>query len=157
MKNQYLILIVGILWGASTAEATPICESVRGDITLDGETNIFDVQCHALYTVWELADQSFHAPICLNLEESEVDHNCDGTSNVIDLLLTIQAALHNPWGEQIDGDADGCIDTCETLVFGCADGWMNPACDTAIGNCSEFSCEGNEACYDIDGGHICAL
>ena len=133
-----------------------ICESVRGDINLDGQTNIFDVQCHILIAVNHLAGITHVSPICGASEDSEVDQNCDQSINIVDVYMTVQAALEQPWSSHTDGDGDGCADRCETIEFECEDGWMNPHCDLMIGDCSQSSCPGETECTELDGGHICS-
>ena len=134
-----------------------VCDSVRGDVNLDGQANIFDVQCHILVTVNELAGLSHSSSVCGATEESEVDQNCDYSVNIIDVYMTIQAALGQAWSPLMDGDNDGCADRCETVVFECEEGWMNPHCDLMIGPCIQSSCADAEQCVEVDGGPICTF
>ena len=158
MTPRLWIVLLTWLAPMSSGWATPICDSVRGDINLDGSANLLDIQCHALYTATSIAESAEDTPSCFHPQESEVDHNCDGESNIIDVLMTVQAALHIPWGKHVDGDWDGCADTCESILFQCEEGWFNPDCDTGIGHCPETGgCALGETCVDIDGGHMCVL
>ena len=149
VSTAFLLLAVPAL-----ATASP-CDNVRGDINLDGEADVFDVQCHALYSIWDLSGQMGDIPACASHGESEVDSNCDGSSNVTDLMLTIHAALSLPWAISIDGDQDACVDTCETIAFGCEPGFMNEDCATGIGSCAFDPCQNGGVCSDVNGGFQC--
>ena len=155
MKLSLSMLAALFLFSSSAlANVTP-CENVRGDINLDGEADIFDVQCHALYSIWDLSGQMGDMPTCATHNQSEVDSNCDGSSNVTDLMLTIHAALSLPWAITIDGDQDACVDTCETVAFGCEPGFMNADCATGIGGCEFDPCQNGGTCVDTNGGFQC--
>ena len=150
-----LSLVCFFLAITTTANATTPCQSVRGDITLDGEADVFDVQCHALAVIWELGGATGDAPVCMTHGLSEIDENCDGHIDVTDILLTISSALALPWSTELDGDQDDCIDVCETELFLCDEGLMNPSCDTGIGSCDDSPCDNGGACIDHSGGYIC--
>ena len=158
MFRRIGFIVFFILTPLTTALATPLCESVRGDINLDGVANLLDIQCHALLTATTIAGHEVAAPQCGHTGQSEVDQNCDGHLNVLDVLLTVQAALQQPWGSHVDGDSDGCADACESILFECEEGWINPECDLGVGHCSENSgCTEEETCVNVDGGHICTF
>ena len=40
------------------------------------------------------------------------DMNCDGSSNVVDVQLSIQSALGIPLSSALDGNGDGLVDGC---------------------------------------------
>ena len=150
-----IILILALLIPATASANVGVCESVRGDINLDGQADIFDVQCHILTAVNTLVGAPQHAANCVVPQESETDQNCDQQVNVIDVFMTIQAALELPWTSQVDGDGDGCADTCETIAFDCVNGWMNEHCDLRVGACAHSNCPEATLCVEESGGHLC--
>ena len=156
MNIKAIITSIAILVTPATASATSVvCESVRGDINVDGHADIFDVQCHILTAANTLVGTPQHAANCVIPQVSETDQNCDHTVNVIDVFMTIQAALGLPWTTQVDGDGDGCADTCETIAFDCVEGWMNQHCDVRIGTCAHSNCPESARCVEENGGHLC--
>lgn len=127
-----------------TSEVAASCEQ-PGDVSGDATTDILDVQCSVITTLWVLSDDGSSAPDCLapsGLEAANTD--CAGSVNVTDTILVIQLVLGAELAETIDADANGCPDTCELL-----DGECNAAADCDSGQyCSGSSEGGPGACMD---------
>ena len=66
------------------------------------------VQCTILTSLAELVGEP--APTCL---VASADLNCDGLTNVTDVILSIQLALGAPLNADLDGDGNACPDTCD--------------------------------------------
>jgi hypothetical protein len=115
--------------------ATAICTDPAGDIDANGSTNVVDVQCAIVTSLWALGGSDpAQEPACLSAFEA-ADLNCDGASTVVDVQLTILLALGQPLGTAVDADGDLCVDSCQD-VDPCGDG----ICDAAGGeDC--LSCE----------------
>ncbi|NUN14047.1 MAG: lamin tail domain-containing protein, partial [Myxococcales bacterium] len=89
------------------------CLTPPGDIDGSTKTNVNDVQCEILMTLWVLGGKVAPLPICLKAEVVDADINCDGALNVSDVQLVIQLALGAQLSPLIDGDGDGCADLCD--------------------------------------------
>lgn len=83
-----------------------------GDLTGDNLVSVTDVQCGILVSLWQLAGSLGTAPICLNGDPALADVQCDGGTNVADVIILITLALSAPLSPELDGDGDGCPDTC---------------------------------------------
>ena len=102
---------------AGTAPALGACLTPPGDLDGNGATNVVDVQCDILLTLWDLSDQPLAiAPPCLAVPIKQADLNCDKTNNVTDVLLAIQYALDVPLSATIDANGDQCPDTCSPVL-----------------------------------------
>lgn len=86
-----------------------------GDVTKSGGiTDVVDVQCTILITLYQLGGSVGGTPGCMgDATPAEVDLNCDGGISVTDVLLVIKAALSLPMEDALDADGSGCTDTCE--------------------------------------------
>ena len=96
-------------------EAVPSASASCGDDFADfnlsgGNVDVIDVQCSILTALVQVGDTEL--PDCLVASLEAADLNCDGSQDVIDVLLVIQAALGFSLDEAIDSDFDGCPDTC---------------------------------------------
>jgi hypothetical protein len=89
-----------------------VCE-IGGDLNDDSATNVTDVQCGIIVSLWVQADDGSPMPECMAWPAGALDMNCDAQVNVTDLVLLIQGALGAPLDPSIDGDGDGCADACQ--------------------------------------------
>jgi hypothetical protein len=101
-----------------TPEVLATCLAPPGDITGSGVTNVVDVQCGLVATLWQLTGGVSAAPACLVAGESGADANCDGEILVSDVQLLIAYGLGQGLSPSIDSDVSGCPDTCELLPLG---------------------------------------
>jgi hypothetical protein len=82
-----------------------------GDVTGDGVANIVDLQCTIVSSLNVLAGIGA-APDCVFGEDYMADHDCSGTVDVSDVLISIQVGLGAPLSKELDADSDGCPDAC---------------------------------------------
>ncbi len=129
---QILALVALLAARATPAEA--ICTNPPGDLNGDGVVVVVDVQCAVLASLWNLAGQATPPPACIaNGEWIRADLNCDGSPDVVDVLLDVNYALKMDLPPDVDANADGCPDTCQVDTDG--DGtidwldcvWWNPS------------------------------
>jgi hypothetical protein len=113
------------------------CLSPAGDVNGSGETNIVDVQCGLVTTLWWLAGAPLGGqPSCLSGADPRVrvDANCDGNISVGDVTILILHVLDLPLGV-IDANDNACVDGCEVPPPTAAD-----CCDLGGVGCGEASC-----------------
>ncbi|NUN13857.1 MAG: lamin tail domain-containing protein, partial [Myxococcales bacterium] len=103
-------ILLFVLLVSSRADAK--CLTPPGDIDLSGVTNVADVQCGILMSLWELGGKITPLPICLKSQVVDADLNCDGFTNVADVVISIFLALKQPLSPDLDADGDGCADIC---------------------------------------------
>jgi len=128
-------LVVSLSWIVAAPVSAGICLEPPGDVTKNGATDISDVQCGILTVLAELVQGGSSAsPPCLATSTSGADLNCDGTSDVTDVLLLIQLVLKEPLAVTIDTDGDGCHNNCELRIQGymLGDGAAIMADDTQV-------------------------
>ncbi|NUN14542.1 MAG: lamin tail domain-containing protein, partial [Myxococcales bacterium] len=89
------------------------CLSPPGDITNSGSTNVSDVQCNILVTLWFLGGEVGPKPVCLTVDPVFADLNCDGVVNVADVVININFALNLSMNPAIDANGNNCADICE--------------------------------------------
>jgi hypothetical protein len=123
-----------------SASASAQCLSPRGDISGDGVTNILDIQC-GIYVALNGEDNLIDPPACLGHPFVASDLNCDGATNVSDLLLMIQHAVGEAIDPSLDDDGDDCLDDCE--VPGTLDGGLSIAGGTSTNSTFRLSAVGN--------------
>ncbi len=141
------LLVMGSLLFPHTAEAH--CLDPLGDITQNGVTDISDVQCESLTALWELSDGDFaNVPACTGESVLNTDPNCDGTHDVIDLLLVINYVLGIPLSSELDADGNGCPDTCDVVTCLLGD------CDDGIA-CTMDGCDASGACFSYPSDSAC--
>ena len=100
---------------ASPALAVQKCSTPPGDVTGDGVTDILDIQCAILTVLSSLSGAG--DPTCLNVPSEDGDLNCDGTPDIVDIVVGINLALGIPLADQVDGDQDGCPNGCEDIAI----------------------------------------
>jgi hypothetical protein len=93
-----------------------LCLDPPGDVDASGGTNVADVQCAIVYSLWALSGVG-SAPACAPGGDAGVDASCDGQINVVDVTLVISYVLALPLGGSIDADADLCPDLCDAAGF----------------------------------------
>lgn len=114
-------VLVALLLVAAAVDASAACLTPAGDITNNNTTNVIDVQCLTLVSLWYLNGSTGVQPICLQTSVSDADINCDGNINVSDVQLVILLALKQPLPVALDADADKCVDVCEADIDGDGD------------------------------------
>ncbi|NUN12745.1 MAG: hypothetical protein HUU55_03835 [Myxococcales bacterium] len=82
---------------------------VAGDVVVDGQVSVLDVQCEVLALLSELAGQT--PPGCVT---GTTDANCDGALDITDATVTIHLAIGESLDSSIDQNHNGCPDLCET-------------------------------------------
>lgn len=122
----------------SSAFAHAYCLDPLGDINGDGGTNVVDVQCSIVTTLWTLSGENpVEEPTCIGSDSERADINCTDGVNVTDVVLSIQLALGAQLSATLDADASGCPDTCELVNPGvCGNGEIEEgeACDQGLLN-----------------------
>ncbi len=116
-RTAVLIALVAVLT-ANGANAT--CPTPPGDVTGDGSTNVVDVVCGVLASLWDLNGRTDAIPACVATGNyRRADANCDGAINIVDVqVLAFQALGLVPAAVDLDGDlcADACQDTTPPVV-----------------------------------------
>ena len=119
MSGKWLRVLawsVAMTWSPMMAFAE--CTGVVGDVNGDGEADVVDVQCtivSVLYSQSPTLDPSLVN--CLGGVENLAvsDLSCSGETNVVDVLLSLSFALGESLNPEVDGDGNGCPDTCEAV------------------------------------------
>lgn len=78
---------------------------VAGDVVVDGQVSVLDVQCEVLALLSELAGQT--PPGCVT---GTTDANCDGALDITDATVTIHLAIGESLDSSIDQNHNGCPD-----------------------------------------------
>ena len=96
MKIEIWTIGCSILLLLSSAEVSGQCLDPAGDVNGSGSTDVLDVQCIILTTLYVLSDE-VDAPVCLvgPLETADVD--CSGEVDVVDAILEVKLALLLPF------------------------------------------------------------
>ena len=140
-KAGFVVVWLFCLCGTAAADD---CLSPVADMTLDGETDVLDVQCTLLAVLHELSGgPPAEAPSCLQGNPTHADINCSDETTIVDALLTIQLALSLPLSSDVDADGDLCPNSCEEYELR---NWAFSPCggnlvtsDTSVGS---FLCAG---------------
>ncbi|NUN15032.1 MAG: hypothetical protein HUU55_15490 [Myxococcales bacterium] len=135
-----IVLVLGV-------QSLPVyasCVTPPADISQNGITDVVDVQCGILTALYTLGGSVGELPACIGPDTNAADVNCDGQADVVDVQLIIGVALKSPFSLELDLDQDGCVDTCEGLLF-CADKTNGAPCSdgeicTVADVCFEGSC-----------------
>lgn len=120
-STSFLWLNVAIFGGCfvlSPKIGAALCLNPPGDITRDNKTDVGDVQCAILVSLWALDSQQTPIPSCLGPvtpfpQLTGPDTNCDGDLNIADGLVCIQNALNAPLSTLLDANKDQCVDVCQ--------------------------------------------
>lgn len=134
------------------------CLSPVGDVNGNGATNIVDVQCLILTSLWSLNNQEGLPPDCIAGAPDTADVNCDFQLSVVDVQVLVNLALGSPLSSQIDGDKDGCPDACSAE---CGDGVCEffeqcATCKADCGSCTGSCCSAHPSIgCDSDGCTAC--
>lgn len=107
------LLALALLSPLHSAPANADCLLPAADITDDAVTDVLDVQCSILATLWVLSGSVGFLPECVAVPLADVDLNCDHKLTVPDIVLTIQLALALNLSPLLDGNQDKCVDACE--------------------------------------------
>lgn len=87
-----------------------------GDISGSPFVNVADATCALLYSLYEISGSVGDPPSCLKSSSLLVDVTCDGSADVGDALVIVNAALGLPLDAGLDSDGDGCPNACEGCV-----------------------------------------
>jgi len=109
-KNAACGLLVALM---VPTVAVGLCLEPIGDVDGTGATNVIDVQCSILTALSTLSSEA-SAPGCLAGDESTADVDCSGAVNVTDVVLVVQLSLGESLASSLDGNGDGCPDSCQT-------------------------------------------
>lgn len=135
LRRMVLVATLLIL----TSPAFGACPADLGDVNADGAATVVDIQCSILVALSQLGGGG-EAPGCVGAELSRADLDCSGSTDTSDIVLVIQVALEQPFSGQIDGDSDGCPDSCDECGDAVCQG--SESCATCAADCGE--CEGCE-------------
>jgi hypothetical protein len=83
------------------------------DVNDDNLVNVVDATCTILVSVWVLTGSEGSTPSCISGGPLKADRNCSGVPDVVDVTMSIQAALGYALDPQLDLDANGCPDACQ--------------------------------------------
>lgn len=114
----------------AAGSASAQCSDPPGDINGDGFSNVIDVQCNLVTSLYVLDGETDPLPECLPSSVDDANVNCDETVNVADVLVSINYSLGTPIAAAIDLDGSNCPDLCEDIVLECGDGVCDPAAAT---------------------------
>ena len=158
MSSRIMGVLILCLSALFTAPAfAEGCLDPVGDINANGTTDVVDVQCGIVTSLYVLGGDEGPPPQCLEVLLSEVDLNCSGSVNVTDVLLLIQLGLELDLNVTIDGNGDGCPDACQADEALCDNVLCPPGdecstfeCDPSTGLCVSSSEEGAECDSIVD-------
>lgn len=114
------------------------CPGVVGDLNASGTIDITDVQCGVLVALAGLAGDEL--PLCLAAGISAADINCDESANVSDVHLIVMVALGQPFAPEVDGNGDGCPDSCGCTPDCTWNQCGDDGCGGSCGVCKGGSC-----------------
>lgn len=77
----------------------------------EGTVNVSEVQCVILTALSEMNDEE--PPACLKKPKEEIDYNCSGSVNVVDVEIATQFALNQPLSKEIDANGNNIPDCKE--------------------------------------------
>lgn len=86
------------------------CNCPNGDLNNDMMIDVVDVQCMMVVSLSCLT--SVPLPGCLAVPYEYSDINCDGTTNISDVILAIQFIFKKPLDPSLDANNDFCVDAC---------------------------------------------
>jgi hypothetical protein len=151
IAKNFALASLGALcaWVGSPGVAQAECLTPPGDVDGSGLTNVVDVQCALVTSLWYLNNQQGPIPNCVaSVGGLVADTNCDTIVNVADVQIVIGYALSIPLSAAIDANGDQCPDACTTSVCGdtaCDSGEDCTSCPADCGLCPGSCCTANEA------------
>lgn len=86
------------------------CTCPNGDVNKDMTIDVVDVQCMMVVSLAYLTTAPL--PDCLAVPFQYADLNCDGTTNISDVILAIQFIFKKPLDPSLDANGDFCVDVC---------------------------------------------
>ena len=135
------IIIGGVLNAPSHAHA--VCAEVPGDINQDLVSDVVDVQCSILVTLYELSSiATDELPTCANENNSAADLDCSGDTTVVDIGLCIQISLGLELSGIVDTDGDLCHNGCEV------DSPFEPCGGKVCGDPCTICEQGDSTCFE---------
>lgn len=150
-RSLWLLIFIGA-FAADIDSTFAVCGDPPGNVNGDTFTNVVDVQCAIVGAIWELGGNIDPAPECLGLDIASGDLNCDGFLNVTDIQIVINHTIGAPLAASIDGDADGCVDTC--TQGDCCTIHPQPGCADFL--CETLVCSADSFCCEVSWDGVCA-
>lgn len=149
------VAMLAISAGTAIPEAMGQCLDPPGDVTLDGQTSVIDVQCTILAALAQLNNGA--VPACLPGPLSLADINCDDSVTVVDVQIDIALTLGQTLDPLLDANANLCVDACEGP---CGAGSDGADCDdgdpcTESDSCQAGTCSGLPV--NCDDGNECTM
>ncbi len=128
-----------------------------GDLNLDGNVNVADLNCMINLVLAELSNKA--APACLKVDKDKADFNCDGKVTVADQTALVTRVNTKKFPSGIDVDSNNVPDCKEKLP-------TQEICTNTIDDdgdkltdCEDMDCMGNDDCHDFycDCNDECAI
>lgn len=114
------LLVSALALTMATGQFSPAYSATCGpgyaDLTASGTVDVLDVQCAVLVTLWTLQGEPTLAPPCAAAGINEMDLNCDGSRNIVDVIFFVNTAIGGGLSVAADSDQDGCPDLCQAAV-----------------------------------------
>lgn len=185
IKSQHRQHELTVSWGvffsalfllgyAPTAYA--VCLDPPGDVAGSVETNVVDVQCQILGTLWSLGGGQSPFPLCYKVNPPGADLDCDGSISIVDAVNTILLALSGQLDPAVDSDGNQCVDTCEPVscgmgecddgvactidhcvpTLGCVFAPIDSECDDGVA-CTVDLCTENTGCTHVPHNTLCPV
>ena len=153
MKNRSIIVvfIALLITGFTAHNAAAFCVDPPGDVNGFDGSDVIDVQCSILTTLWSLTGGGKPYPLCVKAAWQRADLNCDEIVDVTDSLLVIQTALNQSFNPIIDADQNGCPDACGACGDNACDQEGGETCANCQFDCGV--CEGS--CCELHVGTGC--
>lgn len=98
----------------AASNALAFCPSPPGDLNGDWVVNVLDAKC-LLIQALAVFNEGDTSPTCLGSTPHRADLNCDGQTDVTDVLASIKLSLEIPLSPAVDADGDLCFDSCEAV------------------------------------------
>jgi hypothetical protein len=83
-------------------------------VNLSGVTNVVDVQCGVVASLWALNPQGQPEPECVAGDLLNADANCDGLPTVSDVQALIAYSVGIGLSAAVDANGNACPDTCDS-------------------------------------------
>lgn len=149
-----LLFVLALGAVAAPAPVHAACATPPGDVNESGKADITDVQCSILYVLYFQSLFAGPPVTCAKPENMFWDLDCDGVSQVNDLILLIQIVVGDVLSTAIDADQNLCADTCEQIGNCCgkniAPGCSNETCEACV-------CAVSPECCTAPWGSSCHL
>ena len=156
LRRAPAALVLAAVLAVATPGARAACPTPPADVNGDDATDVVDVQCVILTTLWTLGPTG-DPPGCLAGEPSLADLECGGSVDVADVVVAIRLVLGLPLSPAMDANGDLCADACQGCVAApatCDDGdpCTADACDPGTEQCTHgaVSCSDGDPCNGVE-------